>query len=702
MSKFAKLLSMVLAVAMVLSLAIGAFDYNDIDDCSKVEKEAIANMYDYRIMQGVDTNGTFNPKGTLTRAEMAKIIFVMTKGSGAEASDLYAAFLSDFADGASVAAWAKNYLGYAASEAYIVGDENGNVNATKKVSYIEAAIMILRAAGEEGTYTDNGKTVPEYTGSAWYNNALKDAIAANLFTNLEDKNFKSPMSRADVAVLVDNALNNIGAAFPLVQKSYVVTGVVEDYLTDMDPDPEKEDLYFNIKMADGYIWDGFKKGDLNADEYVGKVVSCELDPTSFEVISGLTVLDCDVYNTIKGKIEIAVDVLKIDGETILDGDFDEDYAFCNEQGYIYNYATNGIDCYDADPVTVYVYSDNAVVFEYAYFWVADYDKTYFYEVYDYTENVWTGEWEYNGYAVPADFADDLVDGKAYVFADIYSTEKDTAILTVSELDQVSILDLSASKKNGNAVITLNGEEVICDMDSAIAQSADTALAKLYDSDYTNDAECLYTFLGGANPAAHTLVMYKNVIVGVIDFAAPATVKTAGNFAKVIDVVETMSKGITVTTVTVADLDGNETVIDLRLDLGDLFTAAQGDYVEIFTGSTDVDLDGDTKADRKNYDFQAITPKLKEIVDNDATAKKFEDEDGTVYNYADYEIKYVCTKNALTFELKDVEFDGNVIMINGAKVAYKSLYVEEFLTNDYTNFNDVIVIVYASDAVAPVL
>lgn len=86
MKKLTKTLSLVLVVAMVLSLCvIGAgATFTDNDKITKDYSEAVTIATDLGIVSGVGNN-TFAPAGTFTRAQAAVILTKMTTGANAAA-----------------------------------------------------------------------------------------------------------------------------------------------------------------------------------------------------------------------------------------------------------------------------------------------------------------------------------------------------------------------------------------------------------------------------------------------------------------------------------------------------------------------------------------------------------------------------------------------------------------------------------------
>ena len=80
MSNIKKLLALVLALTMVLSVsAFAGYTVAPYGDAEKVNEDcevAVQLLYSLDIMKG-DDKGNFNPEATITRAEMAKIIYVI-------------------------------------------------------------------------------------------------------------------------------------------------------------------------------------------------------------------------------------------------------------------------------------------------------------------------------------------------------------------------------------------------------------------------------------------------------------------------------------------------------------------------------------------------------------------------------------------------------------------------------------------------
>lgn len=238
MKKFAKLLSMVLAVAMVLTMFVGAFEYKDNAAIDEDKADAVYALYDYGVMQGND-KGEFNPKGLLARNEMSKIMYALVKGGWTTPASYYGAMLSTFADADSVPKWSTDYLGYAFMRGIFIGNDQNKIDALGNISYVQTAIVLLRALGVEdnwkeigdgilvngGDYKVGDVTYSRYAGPKWFDHAVADADELGLFEGLDIENFKANITREDVAVMVNNAIELTDEYFELAVKvGGIVTG----------------------------------------------------------------------------------------------------------------------------------------------------------------------------------------------------------------------------------------------------------------------------------------------------------------------------------------------------------------------------------------------------------------------------------------------------------------------------------------------
>ena len=116
-----KLLAMVLALVMTLSLAVSAnAAFEDAKDINATYAEAVDVLAGMKVFQGYANGKTFKPQGDITRAEVAAIVYRIytadVKDSYVKNYETYNKF-SDMAG----AGWAKGYIGYCANAALVKG-----------------------------------------------------------------------------------------------------------------------------------------------------------------------------------------------------------------------------------------------------------------------------------------------------------------------------------------------------------------------------------------------------------------------------------------------------------------------------------------------------------------------------------------------------------------------------------------------------
>ncbi len=169
-----KLLALTLAVAMVLSLtAVAGYKadtYADAADINSDCEDAIELLYALNIMKG-DNNGKFNPNATITRAEIAKMVYVvLNKGEDDKAVNYTGAKM--FSD-VAVGSWYEGYVNYCAATKLVQGRGNGTFGPNDPIKTAEAAKMLLTAIG----YSAEARG---YTGAKWDTNVLADAAILGL------------------------------------------------------------------------------------------------------------------------------------------------------------------------------------------------------------------------------------------------------------------------------------------------------------------------------------------------------------------------------------------------------------------------------------------------------------------------------------------------------------------------------------------
>ncbi len=199
MRNLKKFLALVLALMMVMSVMVtvsAKTSYTDDDKIDANYSEAIEVLSKIGVLQGRGEAGSsaFDPEGTLTRAEAAKIVSYMLLGSDA-ASLPTAAVYSDV----PTTFWGNKFVNYASLKE-IIDPANDKFRPGDKVTGYEFGKMVLVAAGFDPD---------EYTNTnLWYVNVAEDVklTAGDFPLNTGDLS-SSPITREAAAQLAFAILN---------------------------------------------------------------------------------------------------------------------------------------------------------------------------------------------------------------------------------------------------------------------------------------------------------------------------------------------------------------------------------------------------------------------------------------------------------------------------------------------------------------
>ena len=213
-----KLLALVLALVMTLSLAVVGSNaaFKDADKVNETYAEAVDVLAGMKVFQGY-TDGSFQPTGDITRAEVAAIVYRLYTGDVTDKqASLYATY-NKFSD-MDGAAWAKGYIGYCANAGLIKGYDDKTFGPADKVTGYQALAMILRAVG----YDKND----EFTGAQWQLRVASTAQQLGVLKNVKGVDLNAAASRELVAEL----LFRTAATVPMVKYTpafgYVANSIV--------------------------------------------------------------------------------------------------------------------------------------------------------------------------------------------------------------------------------------------------------------------------------------------------------------------------------------------------------------------------------------------------------------------------------------------------------------------------------------------
>ena len=192
MKNLKKILALVLAFACAFTMFAGAAFTDQAD--IKVENEVVDTLIELGVINGY-TDGSFKPNDTVTRAEMAKMIYVLRTGNS-DAS----AYNNDKTSFTDVNGhWAAGFIKYCQSVGIIAGQSATKFAPDQTVTAQEAAKMLLVTLGYDANKA----------GLVGINWASKTNALADENGLLDDVNtsFTGPCPRQYAAQLIYNAID---------------------------------------------------------------------------------------------------------------------------------------------------------------------------------------------------------------------------------------------------------------------------------------------------------------------------------------------------------------------------------------------------------------------------------------------------------------------------------------------------------------
>ena len=291
-----KLLAMVLALVMTLSLAVSANAFKDDKSISDDYAEAVAVLNGMGVFKGYE-DGSFQPKGNITRAEVSAIVYrVYTQDVKDAKASMYATY-NKFSDMAG-AGWAQGYIGYCANAELVKGYPDGTFKPSGKVTGYEVLAMILRAVG----YDKNG----EFSGADWALHVAQTAQQAGVLKNVKGVDLNAPASRELVAELLFRAVAESATVTYTPAFGYVTDKVLGNAAPTLG--------YKNFKLVGK---DSADKWGRPATKWTYNVGDKETLVNDKPVVSYTTkVAECDIAKDLGISSAKKVEVGYIDGEKL--------------------------------------------------------------------------------------------------------------------------------------------------------------------------------------------------------------------------------------------------------------------------------------------------------------------------------------------------------------------------------------------------
>ena len=198
MRNFKKVLALVMVFALSLSIFASAVGFTDANDINENYQDDVNMLVELGVLGGYP-DGTFRPEDKITRAEFAKMAYVLKYGSDDNGS-LFAGQTSSFTDveGNGNVTWAKGYINYCENQGIVSGIGNNKFNPNGNVTVAEAAKMLLVILGcnadKEG-----------FKGVNWASNTVAKAMELGVFNGWQGDPTQAA-SRQLVAKLMRNTI----------------------------------------------------------------------------------------------------------------------------------------------------------------------------------------------------------------------------------------------------------------------------------------------------------------------------------------------------------------------------------------------------------------------------------------------------------------------------------------------------------------
>ena len=279
------------------------------------------------------TDGSYQPNKVVTRAEMAKMIFVVRNNKIDDSA--YQSNYSKLTDISNH--WAKGYIKFCESQGIIAGKGNNKFDPDSPVTGVEAAKMLLVVSGYDSAKAG-------LTGSAWRTNVLKYAGAAGILDDVNSA-LEQGLPRQYAAQMIYNTLDVNRVKWSKDSESFddVLNGGVKETVghaymgltksTGTLVTVKKDTLALDTNTIDGAESDAISTSTKNgvvSYKYADKFTKVSEDYTSLlgqkvkvlfkdgktnSVLGVYPTSDNTVYNTIMNGVEQDGKKIKFDGKS---------------------------------------------------------------------------------------------------------------------------------------------------------------------------------------------------------------------------------------------------------------------------------------------------------------------------------------------------------------------------------------------------
>ena len=222
MKNLKRVLSLALATVMLLGMMVVGANAAFADQSSIKYTTAVDTLVGLGVINGMEGN-TFQPNGTLTRAQAAKIVAYVKAGSN-ETTIGYYEGNTKFTDVGANHKWAEGAINYCVSLNIISGMTDKTYAPDAQITGAQLAKMMLVALG---IAPESKESTLSLTGANWQLNAIRMATENHLFDGMDNSFVATrPVTRQEACQIMFNTL---------MEKVYkytpTLTGTVVDHTT---------------------------------------------------------------------------------------------------------------------------------------------------------------------------------------------------------------------------------------------------------------------------------------------------------------------------------------------------------------------------------------------------------------------------------------------------------------------------------------
>ncbi|MCQ5129408.1 S-layer homology domain-containing protein [Butyricicoccus faecihominis] len=301
------------------------------DEADIKNSEAVDVLSALGVINGYK-DGSFQPKGTITRAEMAKMIYVLRTGS--DNAEAYKNTTTKFVDlNTSKSAWAAGYIKYCEALGIIAGKSATKFDPDATVTGEEAAKMLLVTLGYDATKA-------KLVGTGWGQRTTALADENGLLDEVTDP-LKLAFSRDGAAQMMFNAvdaytvkmtdgeysnMNIIGNYYPTIGEKYMGLKKAVGTLTTISKESGKNTFKITLDQSADNKDDSTNVGTEDNKKYDSSFTAVAKDYSSLrdlevkvlykakdKVYGVYATEDSDVLSGLLGAFEIDSSKLKFDG-----------------------------------------------------------------------------------------------------------------------------------------------------------------------------------------------------------------------------------------------------------------------------------------------------------------------------------------------------------------------------------------------------